>query len=69
MTHNELREQLARHGLRQRDLADLLGVTPRAVSLWCCGQRAVPGPVVAWFALLELYKRSLTTRRAKVSLV
>lgn len=39
-------------GLSQVDFARLIEVTPRAVSLWMVGERAVPGPVKAYARLL-----------------
>jgi hypothetical protein len=39
-------------GLSQADFARLIGVTPRAVTLWMVGDRAIPGPVEAYATLL-----------------
>lgn len=38
--------------LQSAEAALLLGVTRRAVDMWRTGERAVPGPVIAYFNLL-----------------
>jgi transcriptional regulator with XRE-family HTH domain len=52
MTASMLRTSLSRLGLSQVQLARLLGVTTRAISLWLGEQRAVPPPVDAYLRLL-----------------
>lgn len=42
MTPNEMRAAIAALGLTQHGLAAVLGVMPRAVERWCCGDRAIP---------------------------
>ncbi len=60
MTNDELREAILRLDLTQKDLANLLGVTPRSVNMWVSGDRSVPGPVNSYLRLYEavpaLYK-------------
>lgn len=52
MDQNQLRDSLAAIALQPLDLATLLEVTPRAVSMWLGGERSVPGPVAAYLDLL-----------------
>lgn len=52
MTRQELRANLAGLGISHSNLADLVAVTPRAVSLWMTGARGIPGPVSAYVQLL-----------------
>lgn len=40
-----LKQILDRQALRQADLARLLDVSPRTISLWATGETALPGPV------------------------
>ena len=71
MTREQLKSTLSNLGISQVDLARLLGVTPRAVSLWLSGTRSIPGPVTAYLELFvslprgaqqaELAKRTETT--------
>ena len=49
----ELRAALQTLNLNQCQLADLLGVTRRAVQYWVSSERAVPGPVAAYVCLLQ----------------
>ena len=49
----QLKEHLEAIGISQADLARLLDVTPRGVSLWMVGDRSVPGPVKAYVQLLR----------------
>ena len=53
MDRQDLRATLERLGISQSDLARLVDVTPRAVSLWMVGARGVPGTVAAYVQLLE----------------
>jgi len=52
MEENIVRIALNSLGLSSPDFARLVGVTPRAVSLWLASQREVPGPVRAYARLL-----------------
>src|SRR6266436_3751706 len=54
MTNDELRSALAEMGLGQSELARLIGVTSRAVSLWLSGDRAIPGPAEAYIRLFRV---------------
>jgi len=51
MTQDELREALASLNIKQADFAQLVGVTPRAVTLWLSGERAIHGAVEAYLRL------------------
>lgn len=53
MTTGSLKDCLARLGLKQAELAQLLGVSPRTVSLWATGEQALPGPVAGYLRLFE----------------
>lgn len=48
-----LKEILERLGLRQAELARLLSVSARTVSLWATGGTPLPGPVVAYLRVLQ----------------
>ena len=48
-----LKRILERLGLKQLELAKLLEVNPRTVSLWSTGEIALPGPVRAYLRLLQ----------------
>lgn len=54
MTGNELKAILDRFRIRQVDLARLLDVTPRTVSVWATGDGPVPGVVEAYLRVLQL---------------
>lgn len=73
MPEHSLKANLDRLGLRQAELAKLLDVSPRTVSLWATGECAVPGPVSAYLRVLlaaggEVVARELQrlTGRAKM---
>jgi transcriptional regulator with XRE-family HTH domain len=53
MLSDDLRAILGGIGITQAEFARLVGVTPRAVSLWMVGDRAIPGPVEAYARLLQ----------------
>jgi DNA-binding transcriptional regulator YiaG len=53
MTADDYRATLSRLGLTQGGAARLLGVTPRASRSWALGERAIPGPAVAFLRYLE----------------
>lgn len=46
-------------GITQADFARLIGVTPRAVTLWVAEQRPIPGPADAYLRVLQLLPPSL----------
>jgi transcriptional regulator with XRE-family HTH domain len=48
-----LKDILERLGLRQAELARLLDVSPRTVSLWSTGETALPGPVAAYLRVVQ----------------
>lgn len=52
MSPSELRSALQSLGLSQAEFAKLVGVTPRAVSLWLSNEREIPGPLAAYARLL-----------------
>lgn len=54
MSNPSLKETLDRIGLKQIELAQLLDVSPRTVSLWSTGETALPGPVAAYLRVLQL---------------
>lgn len=49
-----LKDALERLGLKQTELARLLDVNPRTVSLWATGESALPGPVLAYLRVLQM---------------
>jgi len=53
MTSTTLKDTLNRLGLKQAELAQLLGVSSRTVSLWATGEQALPEPVAGYLRLLE----------------
>src|ERR1700730_1145966 len=53
MLSSDLKTILDLMGISQADFARLMGVTPRAVSLWMVGDPAIPGPVEAYARLLQ----------------
>jgi hypothetical protein len=52
---------LERLGLRQAELARLLDVSPRTVSVWATGEAPLPGPVAAYLGLLQLSHPSVVS--------
>jgi len=52
MTDQSLKVVLDQLGLKQAELARLLDVTPRTVSLWATGETALPGPVAAYLRVI-----------------
>lgn len=50
---DSLKRILERIGLKQTELARLLDVSPRTVSLWATGEVNLPGPVAAYLRLLQ----------------
>src|ERR1700751_761213 len=59
MTGNDLKAILIELGISQADFARLIGVTPRAVTLWMADERAIPGPADAYLRLLGLLPPNL----------
>ena len=59
MTTDELRSFLRETGMSQAQLARLLDVTPRAVTLWLAGDRTVPGPAEAYIRLFRAMPTSV----------
>ena len=53
MTGADLLSKLQELGISQADFARLTDVTPRAISMWIAGDRAIPGPVRAYLNLLQ----------------
>jgi transcriptional regulator with XRE-family HTH domain len=53
MPERGLKEILQRLGIRQAELARLIEVSPRTVSLWATGASPLPGPVAAYLRVLE----------------
>jgi DNA-binding transcriptional regulator YiaG len=53
----ELKQIIEDLGLRRKEVADLLGVTPRAVNHWINNTRTVPGPAIAYMRLLRSVSR------------
>lgn len=63
-----LRKKIDDVGITQADFSRLLGVTPRAVSLWLSGVRSVPPTVVAYlrvFNMLDKEDRQFELGRLK----
>ncbi len=68
MTPPELLSFLQQAGLSQAEFAKLVEVTPRAVTMWLAGERAIPGPAEAYirvFAGLPPGARAIEMRRLK----
>jgi hypothetical protein len=62
MNADELRQSLSSLAITQLDLARLLGVTSRAVSLWATDERGVPGPAAAYLRLLLALPKALQAK-------
>jgi DNA-binding transcriptional regulator YiaG len=62
METTELKQIIDNLGLSQTDLANLVGVTPRAVNMWLSQEREVAGPVVAYLRLLSSLPRTFQTK-------
>lgn len=54
MSASSLKATLERLGLRQTELAKLIDVSPRTVSLWATGGAPLPGPVEAYLRVIEM---------------
>ncbi len=59
MTTDHLRALLTSFGLSQADFARLIGVTPRAVTLWLNSERTIPGAAKAYLRVFELLPPNL----------
>jgi hypothetical protein len=59
MNAAEFKTILTDLGIKQTDLALLIGVTPRAISLWVTQARSVPDPVAAYLRLLVSLPKAL----------
>lgn len=59
MTGNELKATLAGLGVTQADFSRLIGVTPRAVTLWLAEERGIPGPTEAYLRVFRLLPPNL----------
>lgn len=69
MNKNELKNAMSALGLSAASLSKLLGVTPRAVSMWLTGERSVPGPAEAYinlFSMLPTSQRELEIQKSEV---
>ena len=53
MSNMGLKETLDRLGLKQSELARLIDMSPRSVSLWATGDSPIPGPVAAYLRVLQ----------------
>jgi helix-turn-helix protein len=53
MLSDDLKAIIGELGISQADFARLIGVTPRAVTLWMVGDRSIPGPVEAYARLVS----------------
>lgn len=62
MNSAELRVALADLRLSQVELAQLIRISPRAISLWLSGEREVSGPTAAYLALLRSLPRALQVK-------
>ena len=59
MTSNDLRSILTELGITRAELARLIGVTARAVTLWMSDKRGIPGPVIAYVRVMQLLPPNL----------
>lgn len=53
MRDRQLKDVLERIGLKQAELARLIGVSQRTVSQWATGDAALPGPAAAYLRVLQ----------------
>lgn len=65
MLSSDLKTIIDSLGLTQAEFARLIGVTPRAVTLWMVGDRAIPGPVEAYSRLL--FSAPLSMRQVELA--
>jgi hypothetical protein len=59
MISSDLRAFIGELGISQADFARMIGVTPRAVTLWMSDERAIPGPVIAYVRVVQLLPANL----------
>jgi hypothetical protein len=59
MNSGKLKVILAELELSQSDFSKLVDVTPRAVTLWISGTRAIPGPAAAYLRAFKLLPPNL----------
>ncbi|TPI31022.1 hypothetical protein FJW08_12970 [Mesorhizobium sp. B3-2-1] len=59
MKQADLKTILSDLELSQADFARLIDVTPRAISLWLAGERAIPGPVESYLRLFKFLPGNL----------
>jgi hypothetical protein len=59
MNSIDLKVILTEIGVTQADFARLLGITPRAVTLWMADERTIPGPAEAYLRLLRILPLNL----------
>lgn len=69
MEENIVHTALDKLSLSSPNFSKLVGVTPRAVSLWLSGQREVPGPVHAYVRLLLSLPPHLRRREIETTLI
>lgn len=62
MSNDKLTESIAEIGLTKAELAQLVGVTPRAVNMWCRGDREMPGPLISYLRLLRSLPKNLQAK-------
>jgi hypothetical protein len=62
MHTDEIMQIMSTIGVGRQELAKLLDVTPRAVNMWCAGDREIPGPVTAYLNLLQSLPNALIAR-------
>lgn len=62
MHTDEMMQIMSTLGVGKKVLAKLLYVTPRAVNMWCSGDREIPGPATAYLKLLQSLPSALTAR-------
>ena len=68
MTSEELKAFLGELGITQAEFSRLIGVTPRAVTLWLAEERSIPGPTEAYsrvFRLLPPHLRQVELARLR----
>lgn len=60
LTGEELRAFMNKHGLADKELAQVLGVTIQAIRLWLSGSRTVSITISRLIALFDKYPQLLT---------
>ena len=53
MTAQELDDFIKRHNLKQKELAEILGVTYQAIGHWVCGRRKIPEMLSRLIAMFD----------------